>query len=272
MHKLAKSYQRRDLMPLYEEHSIYILRTLKTCIDEGIIDIDKFIAKLPRFIEIAKCHEVAINDFTNLDIETHQNGRGKEKDYTNHPSAKKVGRDLRVKIIWELVEKELLLDKNLSSFEAYDDFNKVHDKIYYCPYCNEEIGREIAERVIDGYHEDGTENFHYQFIQFEWNDDSECPHFAFDDNDVNYYFIGQYQDKLDELWLKYKKKYPLEYRHFSEIKEILEANNIEYDDIVFRNNYGNVSGWWIFIKEPKEFLEKFEEIFIKISEEEYGDD
>ena len=90
--KKLKPFQRSDLLPLYHDHATYLLRSLKTLIEKDDFDIESFYDQIDSFIESAMCHEVAINSMSRkIDIATHQNPKGKEKEYTNHPSSEKVG-------------------------------------------------------------------------------------------------------------------------------------------------------------------------------------
>jgi hypothetical protein len=54
--KKLKKYERDALLPLYQEHAEYLLRAIKT----GDI-IDQIYAKIDTYIEVATCHEIAIN-------------------------------------------------------------------------------------------------------------------------------------------------------------------------------------------------------------------
>ena len=119
--KKLKAHQ-RVLLPLYEEHAVYLLRAIKTGMQYSGRGTLEFIEAIPDFIVMPKptCHEVAINEYFNLDLEAHENPLGLEAVYTEHPAAEKVGRNLRVRIIWEIVLRELLRDPTLDDYEIYD--------------------------------------------------------------------------------------------------------------------------------------------------------
>jgi len=168
-----KKWQRDALYPLYRQHATYLCRVLRTAQENGDIDLAEFASRIPAWRDVATCHEVAINSATGYDIETHENSRGKEHEYVHHPAARKVGRDYRVKLLWTLVEEALAADPELSGYEVYDDLEHAPVEEYRCPFCNALIYRYNMYRIIDGYHEDGTANFHYDR---EWEFNECCPH------------------------------------------------------------------------------------------------
>lgn len=168
--KKLKKFQRDSLMPLYVKHAEYLCRMIKTMAEEDdceTVVIERLYMIIPSLIQSSKCHEVALNDANHFgfQIPTHQNPLGCEEEYTNHPDAKKVGRDLRVKLIWELVESELREDITLSKFKSYDASNFNSDKNVCCPFCNEILAH--YELNVIGYHEDGTQNTAYQCMSVD---------------------------------------------------------------------------------------------------------
>jgi len=186
-----KTHQRADLLPLYEQHAEYLLRVIKTA------DIaDQILTKIDTYIEVATCHEIAINSLSDLDLETHQNRLGKEAEYTNHPKAVNVGRDLRVRLIWTMIKNELEADPALSNYEIYDDLGE-HGEIFEirCPFCDEIIYSVGQFREFDEDHEDGTQNWHYKW---DWDNATwdACEHYILYDGPVDRTAMN---DEIDDL-------------------------------------------------------------------------
>lgn len=146
--KKMKKHEREVLLPLYKKHSEYLLRMIKT----GNANTE-ILKRIETFVSVATCHEVAINQYSDLSIETHQNELGLEYEYSTHPKAKNISRDLRVRIIWRLIEKELVSNPNLDGFKKYD---LILRKLVFCPQCGETIGEIDSE----GFYYDTENNCH----------------------------------------------------------------------------------------------------------------
>lgn len=163
--KRLKNFQRESLIELYEEHALYLLRAIKTGFTRvNNFQINNFKNSLSTYLQNATCHEVAINEAFGLEIETHQNHLGKEKEYTEHPDAQGVGRDLRVKLVWELIISALAEDTDLDFIESYSDSELNLNKEICCPFCHTTIG--TYEKAMIGYHMDGTENWTYKLSDY----------------------------------------------------------------------------------------------------------
>lgn len=190
--KKLKLYEREALLPLYLEHATYLLRVIKTA--DIIQSIYK---KIDTYIEVATCHEIAINSLSSLELETHQNRLGKEAEYTNHEKAKNVGRDLRVRLIWTIIKNEIELDPALSKYEAYKDLTDIPDGRVLCPICHQVICEYNYEKIVDGEHADGTIDYHYSIID---SDLTPCDHLVMNDNDCqNVYYDSNFEFILKEL-------------------------------------------------------------------------
>lgn len=183
--KKLKAYEREALLPLYYEHAEYLLSVIKT------VDIaDQILAKIDTYIEVATCHEIAINSLSSLDLETHQNRLGKEREYTNHAMAKNVGRDLRVRLIWEIIKTELESDITLAKYSIYKNLSDIPDGRVFCPICGQLIREYEYYQVVDGEHDDGTIDYHYSIIN---NYDSPCEHMLISDSEFN---VDYYDDEM----------------------------------------------------------------------------
>ncbi len=223
-----KAYQKSDLLPLYTEHATYLLRVLKTLIKNEDIDINAFYSKLDTYIEVATCHEIAINSMSSLELATHQNPRGKEREYTNHHSAKKVGRDLRVRLIWKIIQDELTSDKTLSEYETYSKLEMM--RFVACPYCGTHLIEQ--ERVDAGEHLDGTADFYYQNV---WGD--VCEHcLMYDTESTNDYINYDLENIINDLEesVNILEENGIEFTHIfdvydSNIREYLDLFNIDHD-------------------------------------------
>jgi hypothetical protein len=187
--KKLKAYEREALLPLYYQHAEYLLRVIKTVkIAEWIL------AKIDTYIEVATCHEVAINSLSSLQLETHQNRLGKEREYTNHAQAKNVGRDLRVRLVWAIIKSELEKDLTLANYAIYENLSDIPDGRVFCPICGHVIREYQYERIIDSIHEDGTENYHYS-ISYDIEDP--CEHLIVTDYPSDFFY---YDDELQFLF------------------------------------------------------------------------
>ena len=157
--KKLKKYAREALVPLYYKHAHeYLLRVIKTAMELGR-DVLPFIARLETFRKVATCHEVAINEYLGFFLATHQNPLGWEREYTNHPiaKAKNIGRNLRVRIIWEFIIHELTVNPGLEGYEPIPELLKSEGAPnVYCPVCN--MGLYDTHQEVIGYHDDGTPN------------------------------------------------------------------------------------------------------------------
>ena len=174
-----KAHVREALLPIYNEHATYLLRALRTASDAGTVDLDAFAAKIPAWCQVATCHEVAINSATGLDLETHQNPRGKEAEYTYHAKAKAVGRDTRVKIIWYIIATRLAADPALATVEPYADLDEIPRTDFACPFCGHVFATEEFSREVVGYHGDGTAEWSYQSQGVAWTSDGFCDHWFY---------------------------------------------------------------------------------------------
>jgi hypothetical protein len=206
-----KKYERDALLPLYQEHAEYLLRAIKT----GDI-IDQIYAKIDTYIEVATCHEIAINSLSELNLETHQNRLGKEREYTNHEKAKNVGRDLRVRLVWMMIKNEIERDSSLSDYDVYEEMNLYAD--VYCPFCNTRLF--VAEKEYFEVHEDGTDNFRYNYVVDGW-----CEHIFYTGmTTFNHYDdITDFQEDLED---KYR-----------DIKDLRQEYDLLIDNDIFEDLY-----------------------------------
>ena len=132
-----KKHEREALFPLYEEHVTYLLRMIKTVVDEYRWNL--FLANIPVWQENKECHEVAINEFSDrFRIETHMNSLGQEFNYTTHRKAKNVSRSKRVRYIWARLAERWA---ELETVEPYAEWeiNTCAEPIV-CPYCEQTVG------------------------------------------------------------------------------------------------------------------------------------
>jgi len=193
-----KAYQRDALMPLYKEHAMYLLRVLKTA--SNLIDIKDFAKRIPEWRERATCHEIAINNY-GVVLQTHENKLGKEKEYTRHPAAKGVGRDARVRLIWDLVASAIEEDPTLETVKPYRDKQQIlgHPwKGIKCPFCSEIYYSHVFERVVDGMHLDGTEDWHWMDIELQFSDFFDCDHLIAG-SDTNTWLSSAFEEYVKPL-------------------------------------------------------------------------
>ena len=207
--KKMKKHERDILLPLYEEHSKYLLRVIKTLIEkDNRFDVNSWINQIPTFTRVATCHEIAINTHSSIEIETHQNHRGIESVYVSHPKNKNVSRDLRVRIIWKIIERELNNDTELSKYKTYKNLMiESNETQFVCPYCNNVF--LVRERVLQGYHADHTEDFRY-----DYSPQGQCEHFIYvnhpEDNEYAYdierleNLFDEYGEEMTEYLLDYE--------------------------------------------------------------------
>ena len=250
-------------MSLYEQHATYLLRMIKT---HQSNNIQAFISQIPTFISEATCHEIALNDHFSCDLATHQNKKGKEKEYCNHPDALKIGRNLRVKLIWELVQSELLEDPSLDSFKTYSD--KELKNYVKCPYCNE-IQWELSQEIV-GTHGDGTDN-----IQEHWIPINVCEHWVQNDfesetseeQDIDYLF----REIEDLLWnnecndvIESMSNDDINSTH---IRDICLVFDLEYEHVFLsEDQYGNPDHL-LFVKDLPKLRAKLESILKSIKQQ-----
>ena len=171
--KKMKKHERDILLPLYEKHAKYLLRVIKTLNEKDTtFNVKTWIRQIPVFIRVATCHEVAINQYSGVEIETHQNPLGLERQYTSNPKAKNISRNLRVRIIWKIIERELEKDFMLSDYKIYDSLMINSNKTQYlCPFCENVFAERIM--IVLGHHADGTEEFRYEYETY-----SQCEHYV----------------------------------------------------------------------------------------------
>jgi hypothetical protein len=226
--KKYKLHQRENLFPLYKEHARYLLRVIKTLKDKSMeydFDFDNFISKIQTFRDVATCHEVAINQYSSLDLATHQNNRGKEREYTNHTSAKGVGRDLRVRLVWDLIIDEIEQDPSLSDYKPYKDLTNLPPSIV-CPFCGEVLLEWNRECV--GTHYDGTLNY---VEELDWENRRWC----------NCWIADDFEDSsecLDEMYSFLRSLENL--ADFIENEDLWQSLNLILDeeiDDVWAGNY-----------------------------------
>ena len=183
--KSLKAYQRARLGALYKAHAVYLARAVKS-LAEDEEEISAFCAKIPALRAEATCHEVALNNFFNTDLETHQNRLGKEREYklladqiAEERGVRPVGRDLRVRIVYTLLEEILSNAEQMSALQCYKSM-QIKQHHVCCPICNARTYERV--RVIDGVHSDGTTDYHYEYEQ-----DNVCEHvlmFDFDSGEL----------------------------------------------------------------------------------------
>jgi len=210
--KKLKAYEREALLPLYYEHATYLLRVIKTA-----DIIDSIYAKIDTYIEVATCHEIAINSLSDLELETHQNRLGKEAEYTNHEKAKNVGRDLRVRLIWTIIKNEIESDPSLSKYETYKDLTDIPDGRVFCPICGQVICEYQYEKIVDGEHDDGTLDYHYTIVNC---DQTPCDHLLMNDNECQ----NVYYDSNFEYILKNLKKWGV---YLSDFEKLINQNSYD---------------------------------------------
>lgn len=157
--KKFKKHEREALLPLYQEHTQYLLRVLKTIAEVGDNPflIEKFALSIPSWESVATCHEIALNSLRVLTIETHQNPKGREREYTNHQKAKNISRDRRVRLIWRLLYQELLQNPSLEGIEPYDDLVDISRKSVICPFCAEVVFAQNEDGIVFA----GCEHLYY---------------------------------------------------------------------------------------------------------------
>lgn len=261
---LAKKHQRENLMPYYREHAKYLCRVLRTCIVNESVDITDFISRIDTFIAVATCHEIAINKYCNLALATHENPLGLEYDYTHHPSAKNVARDLRVRLIWRLVQAELERDPELSEFEVYKNLERMQaeaDTIFRCPFCNRVLARESHERIVDGVHADGTEDWHLS-SEWSWEEDA-CCHLIYDSTDGSEGWIGDANDAFYDTCTANDIKHQF-------IDDLAVIDDYERDGHAVEtiNFYGihYYGGKWYFVEDVDAFVEHVKKSVLKYTD------
>lgn len=135
-----RAHARDALLPLYREHAEFLARAVKTagesCRDALLEDFD-------RLVKYATCHEVAINQNSALEMNTHEHRFGCEHEFMTHPKSKFAGRDLACRIIWFFL-REILDGPAWENLVEYD-FYELSVLVIHCPLCDEEIARGESE-------------------------------------------------------------------------------------------------------------------------------
>lgn len=187
--KIKKLCSEQKLFELYEKHVEYLCSLIKT----AKCNTTYFLHKIHlEFIPAATCHEIAVNDNSEIKVETHQNHLGEEKQYTEIGNRYKIGRDLRVKFLWERVAEELEKDIQLSQFDIIEEILAQTEDVeeYFCPYCGTCLVKYTYEiREINAYGE--TERI---LADTEWDT---CEHVIFN-NESKEGILGEILDDLAE--------------------------------------------------------------------------
>jgi len=138
--KVPKSL-RPIFLPVFEEHSKFVLQMIKTAADYGSTgDIDEFRSNIPGYLGIAKCHEVAINECFDVSLQCHQHHLGKEAIYCSMKDNGRIGRDDRVRVVWEMVRDTFAEDPELSRVSTYSSNDLEFSENVACPYCGHSYG------------------------------------------------------------------------------------------------------------------------------------
>lgn len=244
--KKMKKHERDSLLPLYQEHSKYLLRVIKTLNDtDDQFNVRTWLKQIPTFTRVATCHEIAINQYSSIELETHNNHRGKESEYTSHSKAKNVSRDLRVRIIWKIIEKELNEDIHLSKYKTYKNLMiESNETQFVCPYCDNVF--LVRERVLQGYHADHTEDFRY-----DYSPQGQCEHFVMtghpEDNEYGTMEFEYMYSEFDE--------------YGKEMTDYLDYKCIEAD-------IGYNASYYYFVKDIDKTIEELKNKLIEIKKDE----
>lgn len=250
-----KRYQHDALMPLYKEHVFYLLRVLKTAAKQDLIDIGEFRKQIPKWRKAATCHEVAINEAGGLDLETHQNRLGKEREYTKHLAAKNVGRDLRVRIIWDLLAGVLDEDPALESVNPYPKktIELGHEWTgVRCPFCDKIYYSDEWTKEIDGEHMDGTVDWHWEATGIDYNI-KQCEHLIAG-SDTDSWLDIDFEELIDRYLpddVEHKKRAQNEVIHALESRGMLRREDGTRDDSYWFTNHS--------LKEIEDELKKITE-------------
>ena len=264
--KKFKQYQIAQLYTLYTQHAEYLLRVIKS-VAQSEQEITEFAGKIEQYISEATCHEIAINSFFHCDLATHQNSRGKERQYCEHPAAEHVGRDLRVKLVWELIQSEISENSSLDQFKKYSDLNRVKEIV--CPYCNTVLFRQGREYM--GVHEDGTANY-----QESWEEVNYCECWVMNDfqdtqvdEEVNS-LLKEIQNEVDDCREHISPIESLGFLEFhnSNLEAICETLLIGYETVMIEefSRYSNPYGEFVCFVEDKERLVRALESILRRTE------
>lgn len=156
-----KKHQRKELVSLYYKHSIYLTRVIKTLVKfDNSFDLMEFINSIKSWFKVATCHEVAINKSSKvLNLKTHQNHLGLEREYTMHPKAKNISRNRRVKIIWCLLYINLTKISIFEKIEPYKSIEELNSKWkFICEFTNENGVYDELLQAPNGFYYDSNKN------------------------------------------------------------------------------------------------------------------
>jgi hypothetical protein len=243
-----RSYQREALLPLYNQHVEYLMRAIATAQQEKRQKniVNKIIEKLPKWHQEATCHEVALNSISHLELETHENDHGTEREFMHHQHA--AGRDLTARIIWELLAKSLLANPELKGIEPYDDLEGTVK--YECPYCHEVVCIDYRERNVTGYHADGTPDWYWLTINREYPYHS-CPHFILYDGENSWDSQGALAEGTENL--------PSGVTDEDLFNRLKDEEGFNYKTIENDDNLGNLIENFYFADDPAWVLDKLKE-------------
>jgi hypothetical protein len=243
-----RSYQREALLPLYNQHVEYLMRAIATAQQEKRQKniVHKIIEKLPKWHQDATCHEVALNSISHLELETHENDHGTEREFMHHQHA--AGRDLTARIIWELLAKSLLANPELKGIEPYDDLEGTVK--YECPYCHEVVCIDYRERNVTGYHADGTPDWYWLTINREYPYHS-CPHFILYDGENSWDSQGALAEGTENL--------PSGVTDEDLFNRLKDEEGFNYKTIENDDNLGNLIENFYFADDPAWVLDKLKE-------------
>jgi len=227
-------YEREELLDLYEDHSYYLLSAMKSLDYLGEFEFDAFVKKVDYYLDRAICHEVAINDHSDMYIEDHEHPLGKEAEYkmkTDNDPKLNVTRDLRVRIVWEFIRNALNEDLSLTDYEIYesDDLSGSTQRTEHleCPYCDQ----QIATLYIDP-------------DESNMDLESECEH-----------FIGtiKYNSELSpvnsDLTLPFEQFREMHPRYV--LPNLLDGAEINYEKETFDSGSDHI---FYFISDPEDYI------------------
>ena len=232
--KKLKTYQKTALAEMYQDHAVYLARMIKTAA-KSTSQLNSFMSQIDTFQTQATCHEIAINNELHCNIETHQNQKGHERQYTNKAqeiakarNVRPVGRDLRVKIIYEIIQ-QMWEENQFADLEKFDD-DLEERPLVICPFCQKIIADSY--KVVDGIHEDGSDEWHWDYT-WDFCDhyaarDPESDSYDFQDSEINsnlYDFLQFVEDHYD-----FCNDHPIfeEFAHITYIQDFLNCD-FEYE-------------------------------------------
>lgn len=229
---------KKTMLPLYKEHSIYLLRMLKTLDDNGNLNLENFSERVSDYKKNAICHEIAINQHSDHHIEEHQHSLGMEAEYTNtykYPEGRHVSRDLRVRIAWEFVEEALIENPTLENYELFDTdkLSSIITETLSCPYC----GQSVFELDTDRHD-------HCEIIALEL-----CKHYIGQDDDGDN-SINMKHDQIEELVNDFRKAIKTKGYHNDSLSDLFDKTEINYELCCFEEDeYYN----YYFVRDPDNF-------------------